>query len=252
MPMEVHHSHSSFHKKKFKDYLGEFFMIFLAVAAGFFAETFRESLAESKKEKEYISSLVSDLQQDTMLIGSTSKRLLLNIRGQDSLINLLNHYADNDSINLKAYNYFFNYTVSVPQVIFTDRTINQLISSGSMRLIDYKISDSIISYDFFTKGIKIQGNYYNQQFKTTFDQSTEVFDFTIASRTLKDNYTLSAPLLLTATRQSLVTTDKKVIKKYSSDLTMLELISLGYVLNLQSAKLQASRLITQLKKHYNL
>ena len=46
--MEVHH-HPKVEKKNFKEYFLEFLMIFLAVTLGFFAESFREHLAESKK-----------------------------------------------------------------------------------------------------------------------------------------------------------------------------------------------------------
>jgi hypothetical protein len=43
MHMEVHHHPDLHHeKKKFKEYLLEFVMIFLAVTLGFFAETIRE------------------------------------------------------------------------------------------------------------------------------------------------------------------------------------------------------------------
>ena len=52
--MEVHkHPHDVTHKKKWREYLLEFFMIFLAVTAGFFAENIREHLDDNKKEKEY-------------------------------------------------------------------------------------------------------------------------------------------------------------------------------------------------------
>ncbi len=250
--MEVHHPHSAHHGKKFSDYFSEFLMIFLAVTAGFFAETFREHLADSKKEKEYIVSLVSDLQKDTSLIKRTSRAILKNIRGEDSLIHLLNRYHDNDSVNEAAYRYYFTYTISVPQVIFTDRTINQLISSGSMRLINYKISDSIISYDFLTKGVKIQGNYYNELFKTAFDQSTNVFDFASVSSPLNDDLKRTNFQIFSFGGRKLETTDQKILKKYCSELTMFELVSEGYVLSLRNTEIQAERLIATLKHEYHI
>lgn len=250
--MEVHaHSNHSSHKKSFGEYISEFIMIFLAVTAGFFAETYREYLADHKKEKEYIVSLVADLKQDTTLISRTSKAIIRNTRGEDSLIQLLNNYKAVDSINKKAYTLYFSYTVAVPQVIFIDRTISQLLSSGNMRLIDHEISDSIIAYDFITKGAKIQATYYNQQFKAAFDQSTSVFDFTLASHPLNDDYSFRQTKIDKAALK-LVSTDAAIIKKYNSDLTMLELISEGYVLNLQGAKAQATRLIQLLRKTYDL
>jgi hypothetical protein len=40
--MEVHHSHNHGHKKKWHEFLLEFFMLFAAVTLGFFAENLRE------------------------------------------------------------------------------------------------------------------------------------------------------------------------------------------------------------------
>ena len=62
--MEVHH-HPNIEKKNLKDHFLEFLMIFLAVTMGFFAENIRESIVNNHKEKEYIISLVEDLEADT-------------------------------------------------------------------------------------------------------------------------------------------------------------------------------------------
>jgi hypothetical protein len=62
-------------KKPFKEYLLEFLMIFLAVTMGFFAENIREHLVERHKAKEYISSLVGDLGNDTAKLAYYLPRL---------------------------------------------------------------------------------------------------------------------------------------------------------------------------------
>ena len=70
--MEVHqHSHPE--KKKWTHYFWEFFMLFLAVTLGFFVENMREHLADRKKEKSYISSLIADLKNDTTTIRRVTK-----------------------------------------------------------------------------------------------------------------------------------------------------------------------------------
>ena len=67
--MEVHHHPDLHHKrKKFREYFLEFLMIFLAVSMGFFAESFREHITENAKEKEYILSMLEDVQTDTVNI----------------------------------------------------------------------------------------------------------------------------------------------------------------------------------------
>src|SRR3954462_6282708 len=67
--MEVHH-HPHVEKKNFKEYFLEFLMIFLAVTLGFFAESFREHLSDSVKEKEYIVSMIEDAKTDTLNISN--------------------------------------------------------------------------------------------------------------------------------------------------------------------------------------
>ncbi len=50
--MEVHHSHHA--PKNWKEYVSEFFMLFLAVTLGFFVENYREHVIERQREKEFL------------------------------------------------------------------------------------------------------------------------------------------------------------------------------------------------------
>ncbi len=59
-------------------------MIFLAVTAGFFAETLREHIADRNKEKKHIQSLVQDLKNDTTLISHTAPEIMEQVRGIDT------------------------------------------------------------------------------------------------------------------------------------------------------------------------
>ncbi|HUS01687.1 MAG TPA: hypothetical protein VMY77_08170 [Chitinophagaceae bacterium] len=70
--MEVHkHPHHVTHKKKWTEYLLEFFMLFLAVFLGFVAENVREHLSERKREKEYIISIIEDLKMDSAKLSKS-------------------------------------------------------------------------------------------------------------------------------------------------------------------------------------
>jgi hypothetical protein len=58
--MEVHtHSHTS--RKKWTHYFWEFFMLFLAVTLGFLVENWREHVVEHRREKQFIETLIEDL-----------------------------------------------------------------------------------------------------------------------------------------------------------------------------------------------
>ena len=62
--MEVHHPHHPTHKKKWSEYIIEFVMLFVAVTLGFFAENFREHIAENNKKKELLESVASSFKKD--------------------------------------------------------------------------------------------------------------------------------------------------------------------------------------------
>ncbi len=61
--MEVHkHPHHVTHKKKWGEYLLEFFMLFLAVFLGFVAENIRENIGNREIEEKNIESFAKNLQ----------------------------------------------------------------------------------------------------------------------------------------------------------------------------------------------
>jgi len=66
--MEVH-SHSHTERKKWTHYFWEFFMLFLAVTAGFFVENQREHWMEHQRETRYVKNLLQDLSRDTTAIN---------------------------------------------------------------------------------------------------------------------------------------------------------------------------------------
>ena len=88
--MEVHkHPHHVTRKKKWGEYLLEFFMLFLAVTLGFIAENLREEIKHKVEVKTQINSLVSDLQTDISLFESGIDRNKFGAQMADSLIELL-------------------------------------------------------------------------------------------------------------------------------------------------------------------
>src|SRR5712671_6191032 len=141
--MEVYqNTHST--GKKWHHYFWEFFMLFLAVTLGFFVENMREHLADRKKEKSYISSLIADLKNDTTTIRQVTKVDFKLIHGEDSLVELLSNFKDTDSITRKCYRYYFLYATSCFEMVFHERTMSQLLNTGNMRLIHRQsTSDSI-------------------------------------------------------------------------------------------------------------
>lgn len=144
--MEVHHH--SHHPKKWKEYLTEFLMLFLAVTLGFLAENMREHQIENHRERQYMESFIIDLESDVnnIMEGLPRKQARL-----DAIDTLFKYFNANPNVN------------SVPAIIVKkmkraawDRTyirntttINQLKNSGGLRLIrNRKVADSIAYYDW--------------------------------------------------------------------------------------------------------
>ena len=143
--MEVH-SHSHSHgKKNWKAYFWEFLMLFLAVFCGFMAENFREHQIEHKREKGYIASYIKDVELDTASLHLTYNVRKTYINYFDSLVFLL---RQNDKSKLNDIYFYARFLGRINEFKYHDRTIQQLKSSGSLRLIrNKKAADSITIYD---------------------------------------------------------------------------------------------------------
>ena len=143
--MEVHH-HSHTARKKWNHYFWEFFMLFLAVFCGFLAENQREHFVEHQREKQFMRSLMEDLETDTVELKRAMSKADSVIRYSDSVLVFLSSYKISNQVPI----HFVSFVGKAGQrqfLINTDRTSSQLKNSGAMRLIRKKIvSDLILKY----------------------------------------------------------------------------------------------------------
>jgi hypothetical protein len=143
--MEVHH-HSHTERKKWTHYFWEFFMLFLAVTLGFFVENLREHYVEHKRGLQYIRSFVEDLKTDTARFSLIIK----DYQKKESQLDQL--YLCYDSIKLGQHpsvciKNIYAATIGYQDLIYTDRTLQQLKNAGGLRLLEDEDADSIILYD---------------------------------------------------------------------------------------------------------
>jgi len=160
--MEVHHhshlasgeTHTS--RKKWTHYLWEFLMLFLAVFCGFLAENMRERIVERHREKDYIISMIEDLQTDTanlslVIIGfdEMERRFDSTIRGFNGGIKTFSEDW--------AQKFILSFRGGYPDFYQSDRTIQQLKNAGGMRLIvNKKAAKGIINYDEEVKDLDLE------------------------------------------------------------------------------------------------
>jgi len=139
--MEVHH-HSHTDRRRFKHYLWEFLMLFLAVFCGFLAENQREHIVEKKRAKEYARSLIHDLSNDTSQLSSYIKLVPFYVGKYDSFL-LLHRMKTTPTGQLYYYSSFLNSGTDFTSNV---STLDQIKNSGSLRYFDPDLQDKISEY----------------------------------------------------------------------------------------------------------
>lgn len=144
--MEVHHHGHVHEKKKWKEYVFQFFMLFLAVFCGFLAEYQLEHVIEQKREMEYIHSLIADLKSDQQILSQHIQQVESGASMMDSLISILNTPMVIDSNTGQLY-FLARFAPRLMPLSTNNRTFEQLKNSGNFRLIkNIGTSNRIMSY----------------------------------------------------------------------------------------------------------
>src|SRR5436190_5435049 len=160
--MEVH-AHPHTERKRFKHYLWEFLMLFLAVFCGFLAENFREHQVEHQREKQYMVTMLEDLKADTALLKNALNYWNENNKSIDSVAQAISFPLANTDFT-KAYRHL-NKALDYYSFKYNDRTISQLKNAGGFRLIRKKnIANKIIAYDQFNNDAIVNIAYQYNKF----------------------------------------------------------------------------------------
>jgi len=144
--MEVHaHTHTP--RKKWTHYFWEFIMLFLAVFCGFLAEYQLEHTIEHQREKKYAKSLYEDLKADTLILNTTIRERNFVIPKIDTF-RLFVHTKAIDEIPAGTWAYFGRFGTRHVRVSLQDVTLQQLLSSGGLRLFQkHNVANAIAEYD---------------------------------------------------------------------------------------------------------
>ena len=180
--MEVHH-HPDLHHKRWKEYILEFLMIFIAVTLGFFAETARETISEKHREKDYIVGLISNVQNDTSALVGLINRNELELRGIDSLMKISKNSFTNISVQDSIFFYAMKHTISLHLFQFNDLTLVQLRNAGGYSLIKTdKVADSIALYESKNNEIKLQEKFVTDIYMQTWNSFKQIFDCSLFNK----------------------------------------------------------------------
>jgi hypothetical protein len=250
--MEVPHTHAhhNFEGKKIKEYFYEFFMLFLAVTAGFFVENWREYITERHREKQFIESLVRDLANDTTSLADGITSIRNQLRGTDTLLRVMENPKEEKIIE-KIYYYTNRYVSVCTTHTPTDRTISQLKNAGGLRLILNKaVSDSIVAYDEANKGITISGDFNLKLFYDFMKREKELFEVKIFRLNKVDIKDINAFLNL---KGLVILNDSPHWMDYFyNDVIYYGSVTNQYYVQLKDLKKKANNLIKFLKKEYDI
>lgn len=120
--------------KKWRKYLFEFALLFLAVFLGFVAENIREDYVEKQHAKSLAKSFYEELKNDSITVAV---KYAGRVKKEKSLLYMVNFFRDSSlttSSKTLSVNFIYAITARTP-IIFTPRTVvlDQLKNSESLR-----------------------------------------------------------------------------------------------------------------------
>jgi len=250
--MEVHH-HPQVEKKNFKQYFLEFIMIFLAVTLGFIAENVREHINERAQGKQYIQSLVEDLESDTARMNDI-------IQFDEAKIIALNSmYQCYDTVtnNIKATScigVLIKYSKVNRPFLLNDRTITQLANAGGYRLLKKEDADSILAYQrMYRNDYDFEKTVYQEAQDNVRNTLNELANFKVVSP-LENVSSLSGADSGSSSLNGwlLVSDDQKLLNKWFNQLRLYLRVTKAQSTLLKSLKAKATSLISFYKSNHDL
>ena len=257
--MEVHkHPHHVTHKKKWGEYLLEFFMIFLAVFLGFVAENAREHMVEKNRAKQYAKSLISDLRNDTVMVNDHIQQITMNMNRIDSLCG----YVYDKSLN-QINNFDLIYKSSIGSYnpyTWNRATLEQIKSSGSLRYFNDSIVKKISAYDAFTRHMDDDYQVDEDQNMKPFTKREQILDMNYPGRLVMFLYSKYDSLKNAAYYEEMRNLNKPLVTKDINDIKVLvneavqlrALIRIRRDIELPRLVKDATELIELLKEEYHL
>jgi hypothetical protein len=234
--MEVHaHSHTA--RKKWTHYFWEFLMLFLAVFCGFLAEYQLEHKIEKDRGKQYIRSFYEDLITDS----SHFNDLITRFEVKRSVLRNMSSCYDSLLIDRPKKNCLTTIvrnTFDFPDMVYTDRTLQQLKNAGGLRLLKAADADSILLYDNLLRKYKAAET---SGFQEVQSEVRNTFYSMVNYESWKDT-------LNTSTVFALYGNNKELLNRYFNQLRMYSLWCRARLGDLQKLKKRNAELIDFLKK----
>ena len=250
--MEVHHhAHHAYEKKTWKNYFWEFLMLFLAVFCGFLAENQREHMVEHQRAKVFAANLYEELKKDTTSINLTIENIKRDAGKLDTFCLYSTEKQKRNVSNGMLY-YYASYTTYINFYASENTTIEQLKSSGNLRIMGNDLSQKINVYGKLLSMLENEYRLTRPEFAKFEELYFRIFDgyvtqilFHKPKAPLRDSiFTLNIPL---------INDDPKLMREFTGWLKFEISIYLNHIkIYLLPLKQTATELLELLKKEYPL
>jgi hypothetical protein len=156
-------------------------MLFLAVSAGFLVENLREHYVEHQRAKIYAANLYDELKKDTTQLNDLSRNLKNVSSKLDTLCILIKEDHKQTVTNGMLY-YYSSFVTNVEYFSSNNTTIEQLKSSGNLRIMGNKLAYKISEYDRKNHELEKEYSLSKVEFSKMEDLHFKLFDIYISEK----------------------------------------------------------------------
>jgi hypothetical protein len=234
-----------------KHYLFEFFMLFLAVFCGFLAENVREHLVEQSRANEYAKNLYNELKKDTATLNQVILFTQKIIKRLDTL-NLLVNNRPAGMTNGTLYYYSMS-AAGVQEFPSISSTIEQLKSSGSLRIMKTNVVQKITDYDKLFKLLTNEYALSRTEYETMNQLRLKIFDGFFYAKIYPFAFKDHVPDSLLKFDPPLLNDDIKLMKEFANWASWSGALYRSQIRTwLEPLNKTATELIALLQKEYDL
>ncbi len=163
-------------RRTFSNFFVELLLIILGVLSALAVENFRESIADKKKEREYLLALRDAVQSDTAVLKNETQRCF----SKQNACAVFLHLIEGEKQNEIEQDKFDDMTQSI--VMLIDRVYNTTIyedlkSSGNLKILSNNdLRNAVISY--YSELYKTSGRLSERALLTSYNEEfTDLLDF---------------------------------------------------------------------------
>ena len=245
--MEVHH-HSHNSRKKWTHYFWEFLMLFLAVFCGFLAEYQLEHTIEKDREKQFLRSLVSDLEDDTLAITAQISNIKKGVTLFDSLSVLLQS-TELIKKNVAAVYYTSRMGIRQAPLVNNNRTVDQLKNSGGFRLIQsQETAERIMKYYSAFPELRMIEEFFNRENVAFKEVASKIMDQSVYRKQINPDGSVAR----ITNNLSLLTYDPVQLNQLGFYAVQMNGSRTGMIALLLNLRVSATDLLTYLQEKYHL